>query len=113
MIEVREGSYLIPVGDDTILLYEKVRGNVEIREIFKGKKRLRWVILDCMLFRYARKTRKPKITQLFVDLLEGEIPQRLGCESFSKLLKEREILVPAYYHCSFCPNLTLLSKTSR
>lgn len=83
----------------TILLYDK--GN-SLKETYPGK--YRWVIEDCKLFTYAKKSKHFKLTELFVELLEGRF---LHCSEVLELLSQKRISVPYEFHCSNCPHLTL------
>jgi len=106
--KVYKGDQMVRFCDDTIILYSKYGSP---KSYYQNKKKLRWVILQCRLFEYASKFKHQKLTQLFVDLIEGNRTEDLSCRSMSQLLLKEKIEVPAYYHCYECPYLSLKLKS--
>lgn len=108
---IKKGDYLVPFADDVIMLYDglQLSWRPNIKKIYRSK-RLKWVILDCKLFEYAKQSKSFRLTALFVDLLE-EV--NLHCWTLRKGLQESSIPVPLEFHCSSCPCLAVRADSAR
>lgn len=98
--------YLQSYMDNHIYVME----NGMIKWEFKGKK-LRWIILWCRLFNWAKKSKDEKLAKLFEEsLLSGDF---ICCEYLMRKVREMKISIPYYYSCYDCPYLTTMSKRIR
>jgi len=58
----------------------------------------------CRLARYACLTKNRKILDLLADCYTKH--NTIECSRIIESLKELDVEIPTYYHCSECPNLT-------
>ena len=109
---LKKGDYLVPFGDNVIMLYSSTGEANTYKQIWVNKK-IRWFIEGCKLFKYARQSKNFKLTRLIVNLLDGEEDKRLGCESILELLTKNRLSIPHDFHCSTCSNFMSWTKPSK